>query len=233
MRETPEGKKPIEEAEEENALFVVDSETYQQNKQLKQIYKAKEEYAKLHREAEGAGQKVFWSKIKALIMELEPLMRQMDTDVDYLNEYHLTTVDLATRQFEVQWSERIESLGCKSKEEAVQTAIDKGHIRRDVDVTGLSHLLSGNAYRGYHANHKTQKTAIRTNKGWKIHDMLYSLQPRSKTATVHVLTDTKKQYDIRTLDKAYRACREFMSETGLALKLEEDRGPKNVEDANF
>jgi len=225
MRETPEGKKPIEEAEEENALFVVDSETYQQNKQLKQIYKAKEEYAKLHREAEGVDQTVFWSKIKALIMELEPLMKQMGTEVDYLNDYHLTTVDLATTQFEVQWSERVESLGCKSKEEAVQTAINEGHICRDVDVTGLSHLLEANAYRGYH---KTRKKAIRTNKGWKIGNRLYSSQPRFEKTTVHVLTDTRKQYDTRTFDKAYRACREFMSEAGLALKLKEDKGPARI-----
>jgi hypothetical protein len=228
MTETPEGKKPIEEAEEENALFVVDSETYQQNKQLKQIYKAKEEYAKLHREAEPADQAVYWSKIKALIMELEPLMRQMETDVDYLNEYHLTTVDLATTQFEVHWSERIESLGCGSKEEAIQTAIHDGYIVRDYDVTGLNRLLDANAYLGYHADHTTQKTAINTNDGWKVDTSIYSSRPRFEKATVHVLTETKKHYDRQVFDKAYRGCREFMSEAGLALNLEEDKDPVRI-----
>jgi hypothetical protein len=225
MTETPEGKKLIDESEEENALFVVDSETYQQNKQLKQIYKAKEEYAKLHREAEPVDQAVYWSKIKALIMELEPLMRQMETDRDYLNEYHLATVDLALGEFEVHWSERVESLGCNSKEEAIQLAIQEGHIVTEYDVTGLSYLLKANAYLGYR---KTQKDAIRTDEGWKIDNRLSRSQAHFEEATVHVLTETKKQFDVQVLDKAYRACREFMSEAGLALKLEEDKGPARI-----
>jgi hypothetical protein len=225
MTGTPEGKRPIDEAEEENALFVVDSETYQQNKQLKQIYKAKDEYAKLHREPESADEAVFWSKIKALIMELEPLMRQMETDVDYLNEYHLTTVGTATTRFEVHWSERVEPLW-DSKEEAIQTAVDDGYIVRDYDVTGLDHLLNGFAYLGYHTK---EKTAINTNEGWKIEDNpIRSSQPRFEEATVHVLTETKKKYDIRVFDKAYRGCREFMSEAGLALNLEEDKDPVRI-----
>jgi hypothetical protein len=225
MTEAPEGKKPIGEAEEENALFVVDSETYQQNKQLKQIYNAKEKYVKLHREPEGADQTVFWSKIKALIMDLEPLMRQMETDVDYLNEYHLTSVDLAPTKFEVQWSEQVEELGYSSKKEAIQVAIREGHIIRNHDITGLSYLLEANAYPGYQT---AKKRAIRTDEGWKIDKMMFSSRPRFEEATAHVLTRTKEEFDIQVLDKAYRGCREFMSEAGLALRLEEDKGPARI-----
>jgi hypothetical protein len=225
MTETPAEKKPIEEAEEENALFVVDSETYQQNKQLKQIYKAKEEYAKVHREAEGVDQRAFWSKIKALIMELEPLMKQMETNIDYLNDYHLTSIDLAAPELEIQWSEEVEELDYNSKEEAMQVAIQENRISKDYDVTGLSHLLQANVYPSYE---QVERRAIRTEEGWKIDKMQFSSTRRFEEAAVHVLTGTTKKFDIEAFDKAYRGCRQFMSEAGLALKLEEDKGPARI-----
>jgi len=223
MTEPPENTKPVEEPEDDNAVFVVDTDTYRQNKQLKQIYKAKDEYAKLHRQPEGVNKAVYWNKLKALIMELEPLMKQMETNVDYMEEYHLTTVDVKRKDFEIHWSQHVPSL-VDTKQEARRMAIEQGNIVPDFEVKGLNKILDG----GYMGVDTDTKIAAKIQGEWKLISPL-SRQQRQETATVHYLTGAKKKYEIKTFDTAYRACREFMSEAGLALQLEEDKGPVRLE----
>lgn len=61
-------------------------------------------------------------------------------------------------------------------------------------------------------------------------EIKYSTPTRRATTT----TVTGKAYiEKRTLDSMYRAANRYLREIGIGLNLEEDKGPKNVEDADF
>jgi len=195
-------EKVDEEGEEESKLLVVDPDDYRQTRQLKQIHNAKEEYSKLKTSQDNHKPIEYINRIQNLILELEPVMRRLDTEKDYLNGVKIGTVFTWEKGFKVEYSEDISEL-VDTKQEAIELAKAEGKAG-DKELIGLSSLLGSNGYVGY-----TKRTV--------------GLSSQKKT-----LRPEFKYYSQYLCDEAFRACREFIAEADLGLQVERDTGPAEI-----
>jgi hypothetical protein len=192
-----------EEGEEESKLLVVDPDDYRQTRQLKQIHNAKEEYSKLKTSQDDHKRIEYINRIQNLILELEPLMRRLDTEKDYLNEVKIGTVFTWKKGFKVEYSENTSEIA-DTKQEAIELAKAEGKAGNK-EIVGVSSLLGSNGYIGYNLRRAG------------------SLGSQKK-----VVHHEFKHYSQYLCDEAFRACREFIAEADLGLQVERDTGPAEI-----
>lgn len=188
-------------SEEENNILVVDPDDYRQTQQLKQIHKAKEKYTELKTLDEPVQKPLYVKRIQSLVMELEPVMEQVDTEKDYLQGVKIDTIRTVEEGTEIHYSEDDENL-CDTKEEAISLAKELGHIQ-EVTLWGVASVLDYGGYMGI----SEKRTHYR--------------QPNKLTAE-------KRYFSRSQCDTVFRYCRAFISEAGLGLKIEEDTGPAQI-----
>lgn len=191
-----------EESDEESKLLVVDPDDYRQTRQLKQIHNAKEDYSKLKTTEEGISSGTHLQRVRGLILELEPLMKRLDTQNDYLQGVHLGSVLDFEEDVHIEYDKKIGEL-VDTKSEAIELAKSKGYAK-EVDIVGLETLLESGGFRTYDV------------------DMAYGIDNVSR------LTSEFQVFGPQICDKAYRYCREFIAEADLGLQVEEDTGPAQI-----
>jgi hypothetical protein len=196
-------EKVEEEGEEESKLLVVDPDDYRQTRQLKQIHNAKEEYSKLKTSQDNHKSIEYINRIQNLILELEPVMRRLDTEKDYLNGVKIGTVFTWEKGFKVEYSEDISEL-VDTKQEAIELAKARGKAE-EKELVGVSSLLGSNGYIGYNS----RRTGGLSSQKKRLHPEF-------------------KHYSQYLCDEAFRACREFIAEADLGLQVERDTGPAEI-----
>jgi hypothetical protein len=190
-----------EEEGEEAKLLVVNPEDYRQTRQLRQIHDAKEAYSELKEAEEPVPREVYVNRIQKLIMELEPLMRRLTTEIDYLEEGLLGEFLEFEEGVEIEVARRDESLP-DTEDEAVELAKKRGIAERR-KITGLSTLLEADGYLSYEYN-------------------------MGMTCGNSFIETEFEPFSRKICDRGFRYCREFMAEADLGLNLEADTGPAQI-----
>jgi hypothetical protein len=195
--------KSIDESSIDGNIVILDPEDYRQTRQLKQIHNAKEEYSKLKISEDSHKRIEYINRIQNLILELEPLMRRVDTEKNYLEEVEIGTIFKWEDGFEVEYSPDIPDI-VDTEEEAIALAKQKNKAK-SVDLRGVESLLGVNGYSTYVIK---RNLVGRTNK--------------------NVLRSDFELFGRYTCDSAFRACREFIAEADLGLQVERDTGPAEI-----
>jgi len=193
------------EGEEESKLLVVDPDDYRQTRQLKQIHNAKEEYSKLKTSKDGHRKIEYINRIQNLILELEPLMRRVDTEKNYLEEIEIGTVLKWEDGFKVEYSPDIPDIA-DTKEEAIALAKQRNKAK-SVELHGVQSLIGSNGYTTYGSRRR------------------HSQVGRPNKTELH---SEFNHYSPYLCDSAFRACREFIAEADLGLQVERDTGPAEI-----
>jgi len=190
-----------EEEAEEAKLLVVNPEDYRQTRQLRQIHDAKEAYSELKEVEEPVPREVYVNRIQKLIMELEPLMRRLTTEIDYLAEGYLGDILEFDEGVKIEYARRDESLP-DTKAEAVELAKREGKANKR-KLTGLDTLIDADGYLSYE---------------WDIGNC---------NSNSYIETEFEP-FSRKMCDRGFRYCREFMAEADLGLNLEVDTGPAQI-----
>lgn len=196
-------EKVQKEGEEESKLLVVDPDDYRQTRQLKQIHNAKEEYSKLKTSKDDDRRIEYINRIQNLILELEPLMRRVDTERNYLEEVEIGTIFKWKDGFKVEYSPNVPDI-VDTKKEAIALAKQENKAK-SVDLRGVESLLGSNGYTTYSSRYRSHS------------------RPQKR-----VLHSEFQHYNRYLCDSAFRACREFIAEADLGLQVERDTGPAEI-----
>lgn len=186
-----------------DVALVVDPDEYRETRQLKQIHNAKEKYAELKETEDSVEPELYPNRVQNLIVELEPLMSRLETEVDYLNGVTLGNVVVLEDGTKIEYGSGCNRGGPNSKQAAIDVAISQGKAERQT-LTGLKSILGTP---GYHA-----PSVGRTPMG----------------SDGNSLVAEFRYYPPSVCDVAFRYCRKFIAEAGLGIRLTEDKGPAQI-----
>jgi hypothetical protein len=130
-------KEKVEDKESE--LLVVDPDDYRQTRQIRNIHDTKEKYQELRRSEETFKREVHVRRVRNLIEELEPLMRRLETETDYLDGVHIGTVTQFDENVKV-WYENV-GVPEPTKKQVVEHAIEEG-VAQELDLEGVTTLAT-------------------------------------------------------------------------------------------
>lgn len=199
MSESPQSDPVAVDETTEEKMIVVDPDDYRQTRELRQIHDAKEAYSELKTGDELADRQQYVARVQNLIQELEPLMRQLDTEKDYLDEVPLGgPILVAEPDVRIPYDSDTDDI-VDTKAEAIQLAKQQG-LARETNLTGLTSLLGPAKYRTL----------------------------SQKYSGVYIVSTEAEYYPRKICDNAFRFCREFVANAGLGVKIEEDKGPARI-----